>query len=76
MDGKCVSPCKLVSIERTNGKISSEAQGFIFLFFLAAGYLLAYQPEESKRVAGAIAGVIIAIIDALKKILLVLINKK
>lgn len=51
-------------------KISPEAQGFILFFFIGAGYLLEHQPDETKRIAKAIADVIIAVVEALKKIIL------
>ncbi len=57
-------------------RISAEAQGFILFFFIAAGYLLEKQPEETKRIAKAMADVIIAIVEALKNIILGLLKTR
>ena len=51
-------------------KVSSNVQGFILLFFIAAGYILAYHPNESKKIAEAFSIAIIEIISVLKRIIL------
>lgn len=66
----------LAIIVLVGDRVSAEVQGFIFLFFIATGYFLAYQPKETQRIAGAFADVVISVIEILRKILLAILNRQ